>query len=156
MVQSNSLWLHRLQHARLPWPSLSPRICSDSCLLSQWCYPTISSSAIPFSSCLQSLPAWGSFLMSQLFASGGQIIDASGSASDLLVSIQGWFPLGLIGLILQSKGPSRVFSSTAILKLLYGPTLISVHDHWKNHSFDYMDLCWQWCLCFLIHYLGVS
>ena len=138
---SNSLWPDGLQHTRPHCLSLSPGVCPSLCPLNGWCYPTISSSATLSSFCLQSFPAPGCFLMSQLFASGGQIIDASGSASDLLVSIQGWFPLGLIGLILQSKGPSRVFSSTAILKLLYGPTLISVHDYWKDYSFG--GLCRQ-------------
>ena len=81
-----------LQHARLPCPSLSPGICSNSCPLSPWCHPAISSSVAPFSSCLQSLPASGSFLMSWLFASDGQSTGASASASVLLMSIQGWFP----------------------------------------------------------------
>ena len=96
-----------------PRPSLSPRVCSNSRPLSRWCHPTISSSFIPFSSHLQSFPASGSFPMSQLFTSGGQIIGASASASVLPMNNQGWFPLGLIGLISwQSKGLSRVFSST--------------------------------------------
>ena len=104
---------HGLEHARLPCPSISPGICSHSCPLSWWCHPTISSSAIPFSSCLQSFLASGSFPMSQFFASGGQSIGASASASVLPMNIQDWFPLGLSGLIsLQSKGLSRVFSNT--------------------------------------------
>ena len=94
-----------LQHARLPCPSPTPRACSNSCPLSRWCHPTISSSVIPFSSCLQSFPAWGSFPMSQFFASGGQSIGASALASVLPMNIQDWFPLGLTGLTsLQSKG----------------------------------------------------
>ena len=94
---------HELQHARLPCSSLSPRVCSNWCLLSWWCHPTISSSVAPFS-CLQSFPASGSFPMSQLFTSGGQSIGASGLASAFPVNIQGWFPLGLTGLnSLQSK-----------------------------------------------------
>ena len=106
-----------LQHARVSCLSLSPRICSDSHPLSWWCHPTISSSAIPFSSCLQSFPASGSFPVNWLFASGGQSIGASASASILPMNIQGWFPLGLTGLIfLQSKGLSRVFSSTIMRK----------------------------------------
>ena len=133
-----------LQYIRLPCPSLSPRVCSDLCPLNQWCHPTISSSVIPFSSCLQSFPASGSFLMSQLFVSGDQSIGASASALVLPVNIQGWFPLGWTGLIsLQSKGLSRVFSNSKFesinsseLRLLYGPTLTSIHDYWKNHSFD--------------------
>ena len=112
----NSLRPHGLQHARRPSPSLSPRVCSNSCPLNQWCHPTISYSVIPFSSYLKSFPASGSF---QWFdsASGGQSIGASASASFLLVTIQGWFLLGLIGWIsLLSKGLSRVFSSTTIWK----------------------------------------
>ena len=99
---SDSLWPHELQHAMLPFPSLSPGVCSNSCPLSRWCHPTISSSVIPFSSCPQPLPASGSFPMSWLFASGSfdtlhQIIEESASASALPMNIQGWFPLGLIG-----------------------------------------------------------
>ena len=111
----NSLWPHGLQHTRFPCPSLSPRVCSNSCPLSQWCCPTISSSVNLFS-CPQYFPGSGSFPVSQLFASGGQNIGAS--ATVLPVNSQGWFPLGLTGLIsLQSKGFSRVFSSTTIQKL---------------------------------------
>ena len=100
---------------RILWPSLSCRICSDSCPLSQWCYLTISSSAVPFSSCPQSFPASGSFPVSQLFTSGGQSTEAS--ASVLPMNIQGWFHLWLIGMIfLQSKGLSRVFSNTTVQK----------------------------------------
>ena len=108
---------HGLQHARLPCPSPSPGACSNSCPLNQWCHPTISPSVIPFSSCLLSFPAWGSFPMSQFFTSGGQIIGTSTSASVLLVNIQDWFPLGLTDLIsFQSKGFSRVFSKTTVQK----------------------------------------
>ena len=100
-----------------PCPSLSPKVFPSSNPLSRWSYPTISSSAAFFSFCLQSFPASGSFLMSQFFASGGQSIGASASASVLPMSIQGWFPLGLTGLkSLLSKGLSGVFSSTAIQK----------------------------------------
>ena len=114
---SDSLQLHGLQHARFPCPSLSSGICSNSCLVSQWCHPTISSSVAPFSSCPQSFLASGFFPMSQFFASGGQNIGVSASVSVRPVNIQGWFPLGLTGLIsLQSKGLSRVFSSTTIQK----------------------------------------
>jgi len=110
-VASDSLWPHGLQH-RLPCPSPTPRACSNSCPSSQWCHPTISSSVVPFSSCLQSFPASGSFLRSQFFASGGQNIRASASASVLPMN-QDWFPLGLTGLIFfQSKVLSRVFSTT--------------------------------------------
>ena len=116
-VVSNSVWPHGLQHARLPYPSLSPRVYSNSCLSSRWCHPTISSSVIPFSSCLQSFPASGSFQMSQFFASDDQSIGASASTSVLPMNIQDWFPLGWTGLSsLPSRGLSRVFSSTTIQK----------------------------------------
>ena len=114
---SNSLWRHELQHTRLPCPSPSPRVCSNSCPLSQWCHPTISSSITPFSSCLQSFSASRSFLTSWLFTSGGQSIGASPSAPAVPVNIQDWFPLGLTGLISSLfKGFSRVFSSTTVWK----------------------------------------
>ena len=118
-------------------------VCSNSCPLSLWCHPTISSSVAPFSSCLQSFPESGSFSMSWLFASSGQSIGAL--ASVLLMNIKDWFPLGLTGLIsLQSKGLSRVSSPTpqfksinsSALSLLHSPTLTSIHEYWKNHSFD--------------------
>ena len=112
---SNSLQPHGLQHTRLPCPSSSPKAFSNSCSLSQWCHPTISSSVIPFSSCPQSFPASGSFQMSQFFASGGQSIGVSALASVLPMNIQDWFPLGWTGWIsLQSKGLSRVFSNTTV------------------------------------------
>ena len=129
---------HGLQHAKLPCPSLSPRVCSNSCPLSWWCHPIISSSVTLFSSCPQSFPASGSFTMNQLFASGGQRIGASASASVLPMSIQDWFPSGWTGLISSlSKGISRVFSNTTIQKhQFFGaqPSLWSVHDYWKNRS----------------------
>ena len=138
---SKSLQPHGLQNARLPCPSPTPRDFSNSCPLSQWCYPIISSSVIPISSCLQPFPASGSFPMSQFFLSGGQTIGASALAPLLPMNIQGLFPLGLI--FLQSKGLSRVFSNTtvqnhssSVLSFLYGPTLTSTHNYWKNHSFD--------------------
>ena len=148
---SDSLQTHGLQHTRLPCPSLYPGDCSNSCPLSQWCHPTISSSVTLLNSYPQSFPASGSFPMSRLFTSGGQRIGASASASVLLMNIQDWFPLGLTGLIsLKSMGLSRVFSSTTLWKhqlfdisLLYGPTLTSIPDYWKNHSLDYIDLCKQ-------------
>ena len=116
-VVSDSLWPPGLQHTRLPCPSPSPRACSNSSPLSQWCHPTISSSVVPFSSCLQTFPTSGSFLMSQLFASGGQSIGASASSSVLPMNIQDWFPLGLTGLIsLKSKGLSSIFFSTTVWK----------------------------------------
>ena len=116
-VVSNSLRPHGLEYTRLPIPSPSPGACSNSCPSSRWCHPTISSCVIPFSSCLQSFPASGSFPMSWLFVLGGQSTGASASASVLLMNIQGWFPLGWTGWIsLQSKGLSRVFSNTTLQK----------------------------------------
>ena len=91
---SNSLWPHELQHARFPCPSPTPRACSNSCPLIQWCYPTISTSLVPFSCCLQSFQALGSFPVSQFFTSGGQSIGVSASASVLPMNTQDWFPLG--------------------------------------------------------------
>ena len=145
---SASLWPHEPQHARPPCPSPTPRVYPNSCPLCQWCHPTISSSVIPFSSCPQSLPESGSFQMSQLFASGGQSIGISASASVLPMDTQDWSPLGWTSSIsLQCKGLSRVFSNTKYqflaLRFLYIPTLTSIHDHWKNHSRDQTDLCWQ-------------
>ena len=111
-----TLWPHGLQHTRLPCPSLSPWVCSDSCPLSQWYHPTISSSVVPFS-CRQSFPASGSFPVSRLVTSGVQSIVASTSTSVLPMNIQDWFPLGLTGWIsLLFKGLSRVFSSTRMPK----------------------------------------
>ena len=150
-VVSDSSQLHGPQHARLPSPTPTPRVYSNSSPFSQWCHPTISSSVIPFSCCLQSFPASESFPMSQSFAWGGQSIGVSDSTSVLPVNTQDWSPLGQTGLIsLQSKGLSRVFSNTTVqsinfsaLSFLYSPTLTSIHDYWKNHSLDEMDLCWQ-------------
>ena len=106
-----------MQHTRLPCPSLSFWVCSNSCPSSRWCHPTISSSVVPFSSCLQSFPATGSFPMSQFFASGGHSIGVSASTSVLPMNIQDWFPLEWTGWVsLQSKGLSRVFSSTTVQK----------------------------------------
>ena len=105
------------QHTRLPCPSPTPGACSNSCPLSQWCHPTISSSVVPFSSHLQSFPASGSFQMSQFFTSGGQSIGVSASTSVLPMKTQDWSPLGWTGWItLQSKGLSRVFSNTTVQK----------------------------------------
>ena len=117
LVMSNSLQSHERQHTSLPCLSLSPGVCLNSCPLSWWCHPAISSSVTP---CPQSFPASGSFPVDWFFTSGGQSIGASNSASVLSMNIQGWFPIGLPGLIfLLSKGLSRVFSSTTI---------------WKHHS----------------------
>ena len=133
-----------LQYSRPPCPSPTPGVHPNSCASSRWCHPTISSSVAPFSSRLQSFPASGSFQMSQFFASGGQSIGISASASVLPMNIRDWFPLGWTGWIsLQSKGLSRVFSNTQfesintlVLSFLYGPTLTSIPDCWKIHSFD--------------------
>ena len=116
-VVSNSLRPHGLQHTRPPCLSPTPRACSNSCLSSWCCHPTISSSVIPFSSCLQSFPASGSFPKSHFFASGGQRTGASASSSVLPMDTQDWSPFGLTGLIsLQSKGLSRAFSNTTVQK----------------------------------------
>ena len=116
-VVSNSLQPHELQHARSPCPSPIPRVHSDSCPSSQWCHPAISSSVVPFSSCLQSLPASESFPLSQLFTWGGQSTGVSALASFLPKKSQGWCPSEWTGWIsLQSKGLSRVFSNTTVQK----------------------------------------
>ena len=127
---SNSLRPHGLQHARLPCSSPTPGACSNSQPLSWWCYPTISFSVVPLSSCLQSFPASGSFPLSQFFTSGGQSIGVSASASVLPINIQDWFPLGLNGWIsLQSTGLSRVFSNTTVQKHQFFGTQPSL---WSN------------------------
>ena len=143
-VVSNSLQPHGLQHARLPCSSPSPGACSNSCPLSQWCHPAISSSVVPFSSCLQSFPTSGFFPISQFFASDGQSIGVSASASVLPMNTQDWFLLGLTGRIsLQFKGLSRVFSNTPVQKhqflsaqLSFSQALTTINDRWKNHSLD--------------------
>ena len=125
-----SLQSHGLQHTRSPCPSPASGVYSNSCSLSQWCHPTITSSVVPFSSCLQSFPASGTFLMSQFFASGGQNIGASASASVLPINIQDWLALELTGLIsLQSKGLSRVFSNTTVQKYQFFSAQLSL---WSN------------------------
>ena len=125
-VMSDSLWPYGLQHIRPPCPSPTSGACSNSCPSSWWCYPTISSFVVPFFSCLQSFPASGSFPMSQFFTSGGQSIGALVSASVFPVNIQDWFPLGLTGLILQSKGLSIIFSSTTVQKHQFFSTQLSL------------------------------
>ena len=143
-VVYDSFLPHGLQHARLPCLSLTPGACSNTCPLSRWCHPTISSFVVAFSACLQPFPASGSFPISQIFASVGQSFGVSSSALVLTMNIQDWFPLLWTGWVsLQSKGFSRVFSNTTVqkhqffaLSFLYSPTLTSIHDHWKNHSFD--------------------
>ena len=132
------------------WTSPTPRACSNSSPLSQWCHPTISSSVVPFSSCPQSFPASGSFPISQFFTSGGQSIGVSASASVLPMNIQDWFPLGLTGLISlqsarrelwrdsQESSPTPQFKNinSLVLSFLYSLTLTSKHDYWINHRFD--------------------
>ena len=138
-VMSDSLWPHEPQHARPPRPSPTPRACQNSCPLSWWCHPTISSSVIPFSSCPQSFPASGSFQMSQLFASGGQSIGVLASASVLPMITQDWSPLGWTGLISwfesprdsQGSSPTPQFKSinTSTFSFLYSSALTSLHDY---------------------------
>ena len=146
-VVSDSLRPHESRHARPPCPSPTPGVHPNPCLvmpLSWWCHPTISSSVVPFFSCLQSFPASESFQMSQLFAWGGQSIGVSALASVLPVNIQNWSPLGWTGWIfLQSKdsqesSPTPQFKSinSLVLSFLYSPTLTFIHDYWKNHSLD--------------------
>ena len=143
-VVSNSLQPHGPQHARLPCPSSTPRVHPNQCPLSWWCHPAISSSVIPFSLCPQSFPESGSFQMSQLFASGGQSIGVSASTS-----VFQWTPRtnllkdGLVGFPCspkdsQESSPTPQFKSinSSALSFLYSPTLTSIHDYWKNHSFD--------------------
>ena len=136
-VMSDSLQPHGLQHTRLPCPSPTPGVYSDSHPLSRWCHPTISSSVVTFSSWPQSFPASGSFPVSQFFASGGQSIGDSALASVLPMNSQDWSPLEWTGWIsLQSKGLSRVYHNTTVQKhqfflvfsFLYSPTLTSIHD----------------------------
>ena len=143
-VVSDSLRPHELQHARPPCSSPTPGVHPNSCPSSRWCHPAISSSVVPVSSCAQSLPASGSFPMSQLFTRGGQSTGVSSLASVLPKNTQDWSPLEWTGWIsLQSKGLSRVFSNTTVqkhqflvLSFLHSPTLTSIHDHWKNHYLD--------------------
>ena len=126
-VLSYSLQPHGLQHVRLPCPSQTLRAYSELGLLSRWCYPTTSSSVLPFFSCPQSFPAWGSFQISQFFTLGGQCIGVSASTSVLPMNTQDWFPLGWTGWIsLQSKGLSRVFSNTTVWKHQFFGTQLSL------------------------------
>ena len=134
-VVFNSLWPHESQHTRTPCPSPTPKACSDSCPSSWWCHPTISSSAVPFSSCPQSLPASESFPMSQLFTWGGQSIRVSASASVLPKNTQGWSPLGWTGWIsLQSKGLLRVFSNTTVQKHQFFGAQLSSQSNFHIHT----------------------
>ena len=134
-VVSDSLRPQELQHARPPYPSPTPRVHSDSCPLSQWCHPALSSSVVPFSSCPQSLPASGSFPMSQLFAWGGQSIGVSASPSVLPMNTQGWSPSEWTGWYsLQSKGLSRVFSNTTVQKHQFFGTQFSSQSNSHIHT----------------------
>ena len=137
---SDSLRPHESQHVRPPCPSPTPGVYPNSFPFSWWCHPTISSSVVPFFSCPQSFPASGSFLESQLFASGGQSIGVSALTSVLPVNTQDWSPLEWTGwILLQSKGLWRVFSNTTVQKhQFFGArlTLTSIHDYWKNHGLD--------------------
>ena len=133
-VVSNSLQAHEPQHARPPCPSPTRRVYPDSCPLSWWCHITISSSVVPFSSCPQSFPASGSFPMSQFFASGGQSIGVSASASILPMNTQDLSPLGWTGWIsTQSKGLSRVFSNTTVQKHQFFGTQLSLESNCHIH-----------------------
>ena len=139
-----TLWPHGLQHTSPFCPSPTPRVCSNSWPSSRQCHPITPSSAIPFSSCLQTFRASGSFKMNQLFASSGQSIGVSASASVLLMNIQDWFPLGWTGWISLHPRDSRESSPTphfkiidsSALSFLYGSTLTSIHNYCKNHSFE--------------------
>ena len=125
---------HGLQHTRLPYQSLTPRASSNSCPSSRWCHPTISSS-VPFTSCLQSFPTSGSFSRSQFFASGGQSIGASASASVLPMNIQDWFPLGWAGWIsLLSQGLSIVLSNTTVQKHQFFGSQLSLYSNSNVHT----------------------
>ena len=143
-VVSNTLWPHGPHHTRPPCPSPTPGVYSNSCPLSQWCHPIISSSVIPFSYLFQSFPASGSFQMSQFFASDGQSIGVSATASVLPMNTQYWSPLeGLVGSLWslrdsQESSPTPQFKSinSMALSLFHSPTLTFIHDYWKNHSLD--------------------
>ena len=134
-VMSYFLEPHQLQNAKPPCPSPMPRVYSDSCPLSRWCHPTISSSIIPFSSCLQSFPASGSFQMNQFFASGGQSIGVSASTLVLAIHIQDWFPLWWNGWIAsKSKALSRVFSNTTVQKHQFFSAQLSLQSNSHIHT----------------------
>ena len=135
-VVSDCLQPHGLQHSRPPCPSPTLGVYSDSCSLSQWCHPIISPPVVS-SSCLQSFPASRSFQINQFFATGGESIGVSASASVFPIYIQDWFPLVWTGWIsLQSKGLWRKSINSSALSFFHSPTLTSIHDYWKNHSLD--------------------
>ena len=131
-VVSDSVWPHELQHARLPCPSPTPRACSNSCPSSWWCHSTVSSSVIPFSSCLQSFPASVSFPMSQFFTSGGQNIGVSASAPVLPMNIQDWFPLGLTDSFKMTINVMAHFQTLNSIPLIFMSILVPV-----SHCLDY-------------------
>ena len=141
-VVSDSLWPHELQHTRPPCPSPTPRVYLNSCPLNRWCHPAISSSVIPFSSCPQSFPALESFQMSQLFASGDKYwsfsfnISLSNEYTGLISFRMDWLDL-LAVQGAQESSPTPQFKNinSSLLSFLYSPTLTSIHDYWKNHSF---------------------
>ena len=142
-VMTDSLQPQRLQHTKLPCLSPTPGTCSNSCPLSRWCHPNISSSVISFLFYLQSFQASGSFSVKEFFTSGAQSTGVSASASVFPINIQGWFPLGWTGWIsFQSKGFSRVFSNMTVQKYQFFDAQSSLwsnshtHDYWKNHSFN--------------------
>ena len=143
-VMSDSLWPHGLQHTRPPCPSQTPEVYSNSCPLSQWCHPIISSSVLLFYSCLQAFPVSGPFQMSQIFTSGGQSVGVSASVSVFQWIVKTEFHYD--GLVRspccprdsQESSPTPQFKSinSSALSLLHSPTLTSIHDYWKNHSLD--------------------
>ena len=145
---SNSLWPHGLL-SRLPCPSPTPGTFSNSCPSSQWCHSTISSFVVP-SPPTFNLSQHQGLPLSQFFTSGGQCIGVSPSASVLPINIQDWFPLGWTGSPCSPRDSQESFPTpqlksinSSALSFLYSLTFTSIHDYWKNHSFDYMELCWQ-------------
>ena len=136
LVVSNSLWPHEWQHTRPPCQSSTPGVYSNSCPSSRWCHPAISSSVIPFPSCLQSFPASGSFPMSQLFTWGGQSIGISASASVPAMNTLDWSPLGWTGWIsLQPKGLSRILYNTTVQKHQFFGTQLSSQSNFHIHTY---------------------
>ena len=134
LIMSNTLWPHGLQHTRPPCPSATPRVYSNQCSLSQWCHPTISSSVVPFSICIQSFPASGSFQMSQFFTSVGQSIGVSASTSVLPMNIQGWFPPEWTGWISLSPKNSQEYSNTTVQNHQFFSTQLSLFSKSYIHT----------------------